>query len=146
MTDSTVSRSATRAAQELRVLTGRLRRRFLEATDNQGVTPSQASLLSRLKAGDASASELAAAERVRPQAVASQLAALDETGLIERHPDPNDRRRQVVSLSREGREFLDGRRQAGHEWLAATLEEQYTEAERQELLHALTLLERLVRE
>ncbi|MBF6332157.1 MarR family transcriptional regulator [Nocardia transvalensis] len=137
------SASATQAARELRVLVGRLRRRFLEAAGGQEVTPSQLSVLGRLAKGSMTASEIAAAERVRPQAAATWLAALEEQGLIERRPDPHDRRRQQVSLSRRGRAFFEGRTRAKDEWLATALQERFTEAERRVVLEALALLERL---
>src|SRR5207247_5812946 len=96
------------------------------------------------KGGAASASDLAAAERVRPQSVATTLAALDERGLIQRRPDPGDGRRQLISLSDEGRAFFEDRRRTGEEWLGRALQDTYTEAERETILEALTLLERLV--
>jgi DNA-binding MarR family transcriptional regulator len=139
-----IPESAARAAQELRVAVGRLLRRFKEAAGNNELTPSQASILSRLgKEGDASASDLAAAERVRPQAVTPTLAALTELGLIGRRPDPDDGRRQVISLTPAGRALLDDARRAGDEWLTRAMAEHYTEAERQTLLEAFTLLARL---
>lgn len=142
--DQEVSASAARAAHDLRVVFGRLYRRFKELTDNQQLTPSQASVLSRLgKEGDASASDLAAAERIRPQAVALTLAALTERGLVDRRPDPDDGRRQVVSLSPAGRTMFTDARRAGDEWLTRAMQEHYTEPERQTLLEAITLLERL---
>ncbi|MRH87378.1 MarR family transcriptional regulator [Nocardia sp. SYP-A9097] len=145
MTDSTgtISETAAQAARDLRILVGRLRRRFLEQSDSRELTPTQQSVLSRLSKGDSSASDLAAAERVRPQGVAVTLGILEERGLIERRPDPADRRRQLVSLSEEGREFHEGRRRAGDEWLAAVMQERFTEGERQTVLDALRLLERL---
>lgn len=142
-----VAESAVHAARELRVVFGRLRRRLKESYDTEGLTPSQTSVLSRLdKEGDASASDLAAAERVRPQSIAATLAALDERGLIERRPDPSDGRRQVVSVSTAGRTFLADKRRAGEEWLARSFQERYTEEERQAVIAALALLERLIRQ
>ncbi|WP_460719427.1 MarR family winged helix-turn-helix transcriptional regulator [Nocardia heshunensis] len=138
-----LSDSSIQAARELRVLVSRLRRRFLEASDNRELTPSQLSVLSRLKHGDATASEIAAAERVRPQAIATHLSMLTEQGYVERRPDPKDGRRQLVSLTATGRELMAGRSQAGQEWLTSALQDGYTEAERQTLLDALRLLERL---
>jgi DNA-binding MarR family transcriptional regulator len=139
-----VSESAARAARELRVVTGRLLRRFKEAAGHSDLTPSQASILSRLgKEGDTSASDLAAAERVRPQAVTPTLTALAERGLIDRRPDPNDGRRQLISLSPTGHALFDDARRAGDEWLTQAMAKHYTEAERQTLLSAFALLERL---
>jgi DNA-binding MarR family transcriptional regulator len=141
-----ISASAARAAHDLRVVFGRLRRRFKDLADNRGLTPSQASVLSRLgKEGDASASDLAAAERVRPQAVAPTLAVLEERGLIERRPDPDDGRRQLISLSPAGRAVFEDTRRVGEEWLTRAMQEHYSEAERQTLIEAMALLERVTR-
>jgi DNA-binding MarR family transcriptional regulator len=139
-----VSGSAARVASELRVVFSRLRRRLKEIADTRDLTPSQTSVLSRLgKEGPASASDLAAAERVRPQSMAATLAGLDQHGLIRRDPDPDDGRRQLVSLTKAGRERADGDRQAREEWLARALQDRYTEAERRTIAEALGLLDRL---
>jgi len=140
-----VSESAVRASRELRTMVSRLRRRILELSDNRELTPSQTAVLSRLaKRGDASASELAAAERVRPQSMAATLAVLDERGLIQRRPDPGDGRKQLVSLSAVGRELFDDRSRSGREWLTRQLDDNFTESELQTVLEALALLERLI--
>lgn len=139
-----VAASAVRAARDVRVVVGRLRRRLKETYDTGDLTPSQTSVLSRLdKDGPATASALATAERVRPQSVATILSALDERGLITRRPDPDDGRRQLISVSPAGREFLDDKRRAGEEWLARALQERFTESERHTLIEAMALLERL---
>ncbi|MGO4425161.1 MarR family winged helix-turn-helix transcriptional regulator [Streptomyces sp. MCAF7] len=136
--------SAVRAAHEIRVVVGRLRRRFKETYDNEELTPTQTAVLSRLsKDGPASTSDLAAAERVRPQSMAATLGVLDERGLIRRRPDPGDGRRQLISLSESGTAYVDDARRAGEEWLARSLESGYTEEERQTIIEALVLLDRL---
>jgi len=139
-----ISESASRAARDLRVVVSRVRRRAKEVSDDGGLTPSQVSVLSRLgKEGTASASGLAAAERVRPQSMAAILAALDERGLIRRRPDPGDGRRQLVSLSDVGHATYQGARQARTEWLTRAFQDRYTEDERRAINEALVLLERL---
>jgi DNA-binding MarR family transcriptional regulator len=75
--------------------------------------------------------------------MAATLAVLDERGLIQRRADPCDGRRQLISLSAAGREFIDDSRQAREEWLTRALQDRYTEAERHTLIEALTLLDRL---
>lgn len=143
-TTGRVSASAARAARDLRVVFSRLRRRFKDAAGAHELTPSQVAVLSRLgKGAAASASDLAAAEGVRPQAIAPILTSLEQRGLIRRRPDPGDRRRQLVSLTPAGRALFDDSRRAGEEWLARALQENYTEAERQTLIKAIELLERL---
>lgn len=139
--------SAVRAAREVRVVYSRLRRRFREVTATTGVeglTPSQTSVLSRLgKGGEWSASALAAAEKVRPQSMAATLAVLDERGLIARRPDPDDGRRQVVTLTDAGRDHVTGSRRAREEWLARAFQDRFTEDERRTVIEAMALLDRL---
>ena len=76
--------------------------------------------------------------------MATILAALDGHGLIERRPDPEDGRRQLITLSAAGRERAAGDRAARVEWLARRLQQDFTERERQTLIEAAALLERLV--
>jgi DNA-binding MarR family transcriptional regulator len=140
-----ISASAAQAATEVRVVFGRVKRRLKELADTDDLTPSQSSVLSRIdKDGPASASELAAAERIRPQSIAAILTALREADLIQRHPDPQDGRRQVVSLTTAGRHRLQGDRKVRQEWLARTLQDRCTEAERQTILKALALLDNAI--
>ncbi|MEU9044337.1 MULTISPECIES: MarR family transcriptional regulator [unclassified Kitasatospora] len=134
------------AARELRAVFSRLRRTLREASGTSDLTPSQSAVLSRLiNDGLTSASELAVAERVRPQSMAATLAGLEQHGLIGRRPDPVDGRRQLISLTETGLGRIADSRQAREEWLARAMEEQYTEAERATVLAALTLLDRLNR-
>ncbi|MGV9889358.1 MarR family winged helix-turn-helix transcriptional regulator [Streptomyces sp. NPDC003395] len=141
-----ISGSAARAAQELRVLISRLRRRVREVAGDDALTPSQVSALTLVgKHGAATASALASAEGVRPQSMAATLAALEQHGLIRRSPDPADGRRQLVTLTEAGQDRVAGDRQAREEWLARALQDRYTEDERRTVLDALALLERLSR-
>jgi DNA-binding MarR family transcriptional regulator len=142
-----ISSPAAQAARDLRVLIGRLRRQLKEVDSGQDqLTPSQLSVLSRLdREGASTLSTLAAAERVRPQSMAATLGALDEQGWIERNPDPDDGRRQLITLSGTAREYVHGSRQVREEWLARALQDRYTDAERRTVSEALVLLERLTR-
>ncbi|MFE0511420.1 MarR family winged helix-turn-helix transcriptional regulator [Streptomyces sp. NPDC058964] len=142
-----ISDSAARAARDLRVVFSRLRRRIREVArdEDEGVlSPSQESALSLVgKHGAATASALASAEGVRPQSMAATLAALEQHGLIRRTPDPDDGRRQLVTLTDGGRARVEGNRQAREEWLARAFQDRFTEEERQTVLAALRLMERL---
>ncbi|OBI67803.1 MarR family winged helix-turn-helix transcriptional regulator [Mycobacterium sp. E796] len=139
-----ISASATVAATNLRVLFSRLRTRLREVDTAADLTPSQTSVLIRLyKDGPASTSELAGAERVRSQSMTATLAGLDRLGYLARSPDPDDGRRQVISLTASGRARAAHRRQVRQEWLAETMQDRYTDAERHVINEALVLLERL---
>ncbi|GGV66099.1 MULTISPECIES: MarR family winged helix-turn-helix transcriptional regulator [Streptomyces] len=141
-----ISVSAAQAARDLRVTVSRLRRRIREVARDDDLTPPQVSALTLVgKHGAATASALASAEGVRPQSMAATLAALEQQGLVRRSPDPSDGRRQLVTLTDSGRRRLEGDRQVREEWLARTLQDRYTEAERRTLLEAFALLERLTR-
>ena len=139
-----ISEPAARAAQELRVVFCRLRRRLKDFAAGEDLTPSQTAVLIRLwKDGASSTSALAGAERVRPQSMATIVAALDGHGLIRRAPDPGDGRRQVLTLTEAGRERAESDRKAREEWLARSLQDQFSERERRVIVEALSLLQRL---
>lgn len=136
--------AAAAAARDLRVVFGRVRRRLTEVASAEDLSASQTSVLVRLiKEGPASASVLAGAERVRPQSMAAIIAALEDRGLVERHPDPGDGRRQLVTLTAAGRARAAGGRAARDEWLVRAFQERYTDAERSIIIEALGLLDRL---
>ncbi|HYX98649.1 MAG TPA: MarR family transcriptional regulator [Mycobacterium sp.] len=137
-----ISESAGAAARDLRVMFSRLRRQLKDVST--GLTPSQTAVLTRLwKEGASSTSALAASERVRPQSMAAILAGLDQHGLIRRAPDPDDGRRQMISLTAAGRRRAESDRQIREEWLARAIQERYSERERRVINDALSLLQRL---
>jgi DNA-binding MarR family transcriptional regulator len=139
-----LSESAVSAARDLRVMFSRLRRRLLEVATAEDLTPSQTAVLIRLvKDGPASTSQLAGAERVRPQSMATTLAGLDRHGLITRAPDPEDGRRQLITLTTVGRKHAENDRKVREEWLVRAMQDRYTEPERRVINEALTLLERI---
>lgn len=139
-----IDESAIAAARDLRVMFSRLRRQLRGLATDEDLTPSQTAVLIRLwKEGASSASVLAGAEGVRPQSMATIVAALEQRGLIERTPDPEDGRRQLISLTELGRQRGQSNRQVRVEWLESAMQERYTNAERRVILDALSLLERL---
>lgn len=73
-----------------------------------GVTALQYTALSVLERRPTmSAADLARASFVRAQSAADLIGALERRGLIERRTDPDNRRRMLISLTPEGRTFLD---------------------------------------
>ncbi len=78
MDDAPDNHLASVLAQDLRACLGKLKRRLREQAHSGDLTPSQISVLLRLeKDGPATASSLARAEGMRPQSMASVIAALE---------------------------------------------------------------------
>ena len=75
------------------------RARLLAAAD-EGLSLPERSVLRRIAQGRPStAAELARAEQIRPQGMGLILGKLQDQGLINRHADPNDGRRLLVSIT-----------------------------------------------
>lgn len=106
-------------ASELRVVLGRLVRR-LRAEHRFGL--SHGAVLGRLdREGPKAVSDLAAAERVRPQSMAQTVAELEADGLVGRRQDPSDRRRALVELTPDGLAALQADRREREGWLAQAI-------------------------
>jgi DNA-binding MarR family transcriptional regulator len=130
-------------ASELRAVLGALVRRL--RTENR-FPWSQAAVLGRLdREGPQSVSDLAVAERVRPQSMAQTVADLELAGHVARRPDPGDRRRAIVELTAEGLAALTADRRLREGWLAQAIAEDLS-VDQQAVLHDATQLLRLLAE
>jgi len=129
-------------AHELRETLGRLVRRLRA---EPGLPPvAQLIVLGRLdREGPASTSDLAAAERMRPQSMAQTVRDLEAAGLVSRRPDPDDGRRALVELTALGRERVRAARAQRESRLSEILERDLTPAERETLREAVALLRRI---
>jgi len=138
-------REAVELGAALRLFVGRIARRTRQVKAGVGdLSLSQASALARLERdGPESPGRLAAAEGVRPQAMAVTVAALEKKGLISRTTHPVDRRRAVVEPTEAGRRVVTERRSVVVRQLAATLQAEFTPEERERLHAVLPLLDRL---
>jgi DNA-binding MarR family transcriptional regulator len=117
----TTTTDAAPIAGELRVVLGRLMRRLRA---EHGFSLAQGAVLGRLdREGPQSVSDLAGKEKMRPQSMAQTVADLDGEGLVERNPDPDDRRRALVSLTEAGVELIAATRQRREGWLVRAIEE-----------------------
>ena len=127
-------------AADFRVVLGKLIRRLR----SENLFPiTQTAVLGRIdRCGPQSVSDLAAAERVRPQSMAQTVGDLEADGMVARSPDPDDRRRALVKLTGAGRERIEADRAAREGWLVKALEE-LPEADRETVERAVAILERL---
>jgi DNA-binding MarR family transcriptional regulator len=136
-----------RGAGDLRVAVGRIVRRLRQGYRTGELTPAELSVLARLdEHGPCGPATLAEAEQVSPPVVCATLAGLQRHGMVNRNPDPHDGRRVVISLTAAGRSALTARRSALSQQVAGTLIDRFTPDERQQLLAAVPLLQRLAAE
>jgi DNA-binding MarR family transcriptional regulator len=127
-------------AADLRVAVGQLIRR-LRAENLFPLT--QTWVLGRLdREGPASVSDLAQAMRVRPQSMAQTVGDLEGEGMVERNPDPDDRRRALVSLTAAGQARIAADRAAREGWLVKALEE-LSDSDRETIERSVEVLARL---
>lgn len=137
MTDADVARTAS----ELRLALGRLVRRVRAELS---LPLGQAAVLGHLdRTGPMTTSELAVAERVRPQSMARTVAQLIDLGLVATRPHPSDGRKTLLLLTPAGTAALEDQRERRAEWLARAIEQQLTPAEQKTLARSVELLDRL---
>src|SRR5438067_4836853 len=130
-----------RVASELRIVLGQLIRR-LRAEHRFPL--SHGAVLGRLdREGPQSVSDLAASERMRQQSMAQTVSDLEADGLVGRRPDPEDRRRMLVSLTEQGLATLQAERRQREGWLARAIADDLSPEEQAVLRDAVELLRRL---
>lgn len=129
-------------AGRLRLLLVRLSRQ-LRRRDPSGLTITQTSALATIvRSGPLSIGHLAEIESL-PSPAATRLAdRLEEAGLVSRQANPADRRGVHLVATAKGSELLTRRIELGESWLAEQLSA-VSEADRQAIEHAITVLERL---
>lgn len=81
---------------------------FLDTIGDAQLTPTQWSALATLHSeGPLSQNQLGRLTYMDPATTQGVILRLVERGLVERHPDPQDRRRTSVQLTRVGRSVVD---------------------------------------
>ena len=132
-------------AAELRVLSGRLKRRLREQSHLGDFTWSEMSVLSRLeRGGPATVSALARAEGVRPQSMGATVSVLQAAGFVSGISDPTDGSQTLLSLTVACREKIQAGRAAREDWLVQAIQTQFTPEELERLETGTELLKRLV--
>src|SRR4051812_50187639 len=109
-------------ANHLRLTIVRTARRLRQEAGTE-LPPSMTAALATIERhGPITPSELAARERIQRPTATRVLARLVEEGLVERTPDPQDRRSALVSATPAARELLAELRTRKTAFLAARLE------------------------
>jgi len=117
-----------------------MRRGWAESLAQWGLSPHQAIALRTAEAGDGDrVSDLAARLRIAPRSATEVVDTLEERGLVERCPAPQDRRAVLVRVTDAGRELADQVEQARHETQQAMFD-RLDEGEQQELKQLLRTL------
>jgi DNA-binding MarR family transcriptional regulator len=131
--------------ESLRLAVGRLARRLRQQNEGE-ITASQFSALSSISHyGPITLGKLASVERLRPPTVTRMVSALEESGLVQRRADTDDRRICRVEVTHLGRDLLERSRTRKDAYLAtrlATLAPQELDV----LRDATAVLERLLQE
>jgi DNA-binding MarR family transcriptional regulator len=135
------NRAEAQLASELRVVVGQLVRRLRTV---YRFSLSQASVLGRLdRSGPMGISDLAAAERVRPQSMAQTIKDLERDGLVARRADPTDGRRALIELTHGGLAALHEDRRTRESWIAEAIADDLSADEQATLREAIVLLGRV---
>lgn len=116
----------------VRVAVARLNRQLRQQAGD-GLSPTlQSALVSIEKRGPLSLGDLASIERVAPATVTKIVGKLCDQGLIERSPDPDDRRVTLVALTADGAKRLAESRNRRNAFLATRLDQLGVRADRLE--------------
>lgn len=135
----------TEIAAALRLGVGRLSRRMRQES-SLGLSLTQIGILATLDLrGPTTLGDLATAEKVAPPTITKAVADLARTGLVEKVPDPDDRRVCRAVLTATGRRDVQRMRRRREEWLASRLAE-LSPADAARLAAIVPLLDQLSRD
>ncbi|MEH1165123.1 MarR family transcriptional regulator [Micromonospora sp. CPCC 205539] len=113
MTDSTADGDDDSLAEAFWAVAGRLRRQARESLEPWDVTPSQSRALGVLaRHGELRPGTLAEHLRIAPRSATEVVDDLQTRGLVERRPDPADRRATLVALTEDGDRVIEAIRTA----------------------------------
>ena len=129
-------------AGRLRLAVTRLARQLRQTSDSD-LSPTQSAVLATLdNHGPVTLGELAELERVASPTITKVTGILQERGLVDKVPDPNDRRFVRVELTSEGKALVERSRARKTAWLARQLHDLQPE-ELERLAAAAEVLEHL---
>jgi DNA-binding MarR family transcriptional regulator len=142
---SKIDTSLSERAAHLRTAIVRTARRLRQeaAAETSGLTPTSVAALATIERhGPMTPSEIAAIERVKRPTITRTLGCLEREGLIDRTPDPDDRRSALVSVNSAGRERLRRLRKRKNAYLARRMRD-LSDEEVETLERAAEILERM---
>src|ERR1700722_6360267 len=140
----TVEQEAGEVAAALYLGVALFKRRLRQLPAEGGLSLPESSALRRLeRGGPATVTALAKAEQISVQSMGATLHTLEARRLIERHADPADGRRSVMSITEAGLGALNDKRNARIAQLAHVLAAEFTAGGRGQLKAAIPLIERL---
>ncbi|MEA2287149.1 MAG: hypothetical protein QOJ21_3192 [Solirubrobacteraceae bacterium] len=117
----TTTPSPATLAGRLQLVLARTARRLRQEA-GADLSPSLSSALASIdRHGPVTPSEVAAHERVQRPTATRVIGRLEELGLVDRAPDPSDRRSSLLSASPEGRALLRRLRTRKSQYLARRL-------------------------
>jgi DNA-binding MarR family transcriptional regulator len=141
----TTSPTPTALAGRLQLVLARTARRLRQEA-GADLSPSLSSALASIdRHGPLTPSEVAAYERVQRPTATRVIARLEELGLVERAPDPSDRRSSLLSASAAGKALLRRLRTRKSQYLARRLSG-LDAGELETLNRAAAILERMLDE
>ncbi len=88
--------------------------------------------------------ELAAITRVKTQTMSQILKKLEEQGVIKRSPSKKDKRKVFISLTAIGMKMVEKSRYERDEWLSEKIEKNLNAKEKELLIKALPVLNKLM--
>jgi DNA-binding MarR family transcriptional regulator len=118
MRSNATEKTLAEAAAHLRLVITRTARRMRQEAGSELRAPHASALTTVELHGPLTPSELADIERVKRPTATRILRLLEEEGLVERTPDPDDGRSALISLTGEGRERLRRLRKRKNAYLA----------------------------
>lgn len=89
-------------------------------------------------------SELAAKEKVTGQSMSQIINKLSHNGYIEKTPSTEDKRKVIITITSKGKEFIELKRSRSQEWFEKAISEKTTDAEKEILMRAITILTKFV--
>jgi DNA-binding MarR family transcriptional regulator len=143
--DSRVDIPLTERAAQLRTAIVRTSRRLRQeaAAETSGLTPTSVAALATIERhGPMTPSEIAAIERVKRPTITRTLGCLEREALIDRSPDPTDKRSALVRINGAGRERLRRLRKRKNAYLARRMRD-LSDEEVETLERAAEILERM---